>query len=92
MTELRTHRVEEIGDEEVESEIDSLGGAREGIELVRERIRLWREQNSTEEFPKFPVVTFLGTGSTVPSKYRNLSAILIETQKGDLFIKSCSMV
>ena len=86
VTELRAVRAEEVDDDEIEHEIDSLDGARESIAFVKESVgRVWNEQNSAKEFPKFPIVTFLGTGSTVPSKYRNSSAILVETQKGNLF-------
>ena len=86
VTELRAVWAEEVDDDEIEHEIDSLDGARESIAFVKESVgRVWNEQNSAKEFPKFPIVTFLGTGSTVPSKYRNSSAILVETQKGNLF-------
>eukprot|EP00090_Calanus_glacialis_P004185 TRINITY_DN13097_c0_g1_i2.p1 TRINITY_DN13097_c0_g1~~TRINITY_DN13097_c0_g1_i2.p1 ORF type:complete len:896 (-),score=340.30 TRINITY_DN13097_c0_g1_i2:90-2777(-) len=37
----------------------------------------------------FPVVTFLGTGSSVPSKYRNASGILVETEPGSFLMMDC---
>jgi ribonuclease Z len=37
----------------------------------------------------YPKVTFLGTGSSVPSKYRNVSAILIENLPGRFIILDC---
>ena len=38
---------------------------------------------------KYPLVTFLGTGSSVPSKYRNVTGILVETQPGSFIILDC---
>ena len=37
----------------------------------------------------FPVITFLGTGSSVPSKYRNASGILVETEPDSFLILDC---
>jgi len=37
----------------------------------------------------YPVVTFLGTGSSVPSKYRNVTGILVETQPGSFIMLDC---
>jgi len=37
----------------------------------------------------YPVVTFLGTGSSVPSKYRNVTGILLETQPGSFIMLDC---
>ena len=37
----------------------------------------------------YPVVTFLGTGSSVPSKYRNVSSILVETAPGSWLLLDC---
>jgi len=37
----------------------------------------------------YPVVTFLGTGSSVPSKYRNVSSILVETSPDSYLILDC---
>ena len=35
---------------------------------------------SSEKAPRYPRVVFLGTGSCIPSKYRNVSSILIHTR------------
>ena len=37
----------------------------------------------------YPVVTFLGTGSSVPSKYRNVTGILVETEPGLFLMLDC---
>ena len=37
----------------------------------------------------YPVVTFLGTGSSMPSKYRNVSGILLETAPGSWLLLDC---
>jgi hypothetical protein len=74
--------VEEISDKEFHYEVHSIEGAKEAIQSARESAKLLEEENETKEFPKYPIVTFLGTGSTSPSKYRNVSAILLETSSG----------
>lgn len=77
------NRVEEISEKEFLYEIHSIEGAKEAIQSARERVKLLEKENESKEFPKYPIVTFLGTGSTSPSKYRNVSAILLETNPGD---------
>ena len=42
--------------------------------------------NSKDEYPK---ITFLGTGSSVPSKYRGVSAILVENLPGRYIMMDC---
>ena len=37
----------------------------------------------------YPVVTFLGSGSSMPSKYRNVSGILLETAPGSWLLLDC---
>jgi len=37
----------------------------------------------------YPKVTFLGTGSAVPSKYRNVSAILVESRPDNFIMLDC---
>ena len=60
--ELRSCKAEELTDEEVEYEIHSLDGARESLKSVAESIRMSKAENQAEELPKYPIVTFLGTG------------------------------
>merc|ERR1712113_851339 len=47
------------------------------------------EADGGETADKYPLVTFLGTGSSVPSKYRNVTGILVETQPGTFIIMDC---
>ena len=46
------------------------------------------EQEQAKQ-PLYPVVTFLGTGSSVPSKYRCVSSILVETEKDNFILLDC---
>jgi len=39
--------------------------------------------------PGYPQVRFLGTGSSVPSKYRNVTGILVELEEGRFFLMDC---
>jgi len=38
---------------------------------------------------KYPEISFLGTGSSVPSKYRNCTCILVETKPDQFIIMDC---
>jgi ribonuclease Z len=42
-----------------------------------------------EDRPELPRVTFLGTGSSVPGKYRGVSAILVETKQDHFVLLDC---
>ena len=42
-----------------------------------------------DTLPSYPQVTFLGTGSSVPSKYRNVSCILLETAPDTFIMLDC---
>jgi len=44
---------------------------------------------SCDKLSEYPVVTFLGTGSSVPSKYRNVSCILVETAPDNFILMDC---
>ena len=74
--------IENVNETDIEYEIHSLAGVKQSIAKVSEQVRLLEESNPSESFPDYPVVTFLGTGSTVSSKYRNVSGILLETHPG----------
>ena len=41
------------------------------------------------EVTEFPAVTMLGTGSSVPSKYRNVTGILVEVEEGVHVVLDC---
>ena len=75
------NRVEEINEKDFKYEIHSINGAK-AIQSLRESVKFLEEENRAKDFPKYPIVTFLGTGSTFPGKYRNVSAILLETNLG----------
>ena len=59
------------------------------VELVnsQEQVKIALENHQSE--PEFPKVTFLGTGSSVPNKYRNVSSILIESIENSYVILDC---
>eukprot|EP01064_Diplonema_japonicum_P006868 TRINITY_DN14695_c0_g1_i1.p1 TRINITY_DN14695_c0_g1~~TRINITY_DN14695_c0_g1_i1.p1 ORF type:complete len:722 (+),score=113.56 TRINITY_DN14695_c0_g1_i1:41-2167(+) len=41
-----------------------------------------KNEASTEIVPEYPSLTLLGTGGMMPSKYRNVTSMLIETSRG----------
>jgi ribonuclease Z len=61
------------------SKITSVQNSIKDLELLK----------SSEGLPQYPVVTFLGTGSSVPSKYRCVSSILVETEPDNFIILDC---
>jgi hypothetical protein len=74
--------VENVSESEIQYEMHSLEGVKESIARVHEQVRILEEDSKAKSLPQFPIVTFLGTGSTTPSKYRNVSGILLETHPG----------
>ena len=62
-------------------------GMAEALEVAR--TYQTEEADGGETADKYPLVTFLGTGSSVPSKYRNVTGILVETQPGSFIIMDC---
>jgi len=44
---------------------------------------------SKDHTENYPIVTMLGTGSSVPSKYRNVTGILVETEPGSWILLDC---
>ena len=63
-----------------------------GITEAMEVARTYKTEGgscSESEGDQFPLVTFLGTGSSVPSKYRNVTGILVETQPDSFIIMDC---
>lgn len=57
-------------EQDVLKEIKALANVPESLLRVRKDIKVLEEENRIKEFPEYPIVTFLGTGSSVPSKYR----------------------
>merc|ERR1712192_384121 len=47
------------------------------------------EEKSKDRKESYPVVTMLGTGSSVPSKYRNVTGILVETEPDSWILLDC---
>ena len=63
-----------------------------GITEAMEVARTYKTEGgscSESEGDQFPLVTFLGTGSSVPSKYRNVTGILVETHPDSFIIMDC---
>jgi ribonuclease Z len=67
-------------EEAVAKEVLAMEGVSELIEKAHADMK-----KVDESAPAFPRITFLGTGSSVPNKYRCVSAILVEVEE-DLFI------
>jgi len=70
-------------------DINQLDEVPESISAVHQSIKALEEQNNKKDFPKYPIVTFLGTGSSVPSKYRCVSSILVETEPDNFLMLDC---
>lgn len=47
------------------------------------------EEVKEEKQPSYPEITMLGTGSSVPSKYRNVSSILVELEADSFILLDC---
>ena len=58
------------------------------LKTTRETIENTLE-NCVSKDISYPKLTFLGTGSSVPSKYRNASCILVETVPNCFVILDC---
>ena len=60
-------------------------------EAIQEALKHAKEfiKESSSSSPVYPKVTFLGTGSSMPSKYRNVSSILIETSPDSYMMLDC---
>ncbi len=56
-------------------EVEELLGYKELLKTAREKMALVKSESVDKKM--YPAVTFLGTGSSVPSKYRCVSAILV---------------
>jgi len=75
----------ELFDEEIKTmqpELDNV------LKTTREAIEKSLRECTTKDL-SYPKVTFLGTGSSVPSKYRNASCILVEVVPDSYVILDC---
>ncbi len=80
-------QLEVFDEKEVVDEIHKLEGVPQSLEVVREGIKKLEEEQVDQS--AYPVVTFLGTGSSVPSKYRCVSSILVETARDNFILLDC---
>ena len=60
----------------------------EAIDAAKNYVPADKESQS-DGVSDYPIVTFLGTGSSIPSKYRNVSNILVETSHNSFIILDC---
>lgn len=71
----------------IQVELDNLPGVRDAIKETHQNAS--RVLKAAEKQTQFPKVTFLGTGSSAPSKYRNVSSILVETEPDNFILMDC---
>ena len=60
-----------------------------GIVDAMQVARTYTAPGASQNEDRYPEVTFLGTGSSVPSKYRNVTGILVETEPESFIILDC---
>lgn len=63
-----------VNPDEYIKEIEEIDGFQESLEILKNKMALSSKTDRTEQYPK---VIFLGTGSCIPNKNRNVSAILL---------------
>ena len=73
----------EFDEGDVEAELDQLEDIKHTLKTAHEKMM------PDLEAPEFPKVTFLGTGSSKPGKYRSTSCILVETRPDSYIILDC---
>ncbi|KAL0278325.1 UNVERIFIED_CONTAM: hypothetical protein PYX00_000174 [Menopon gallinae] len=56
---------------------------------LKNSIERWEESENYSTLSEYPKVLFLGTGSSMPQKLRNTSAILIELNKDNMVLFDC---
>ncbi|XP_075155770.1 ribonuclease Z [Haematobia irritans] len=59
------------------------------LEKLKADLKNLSNSSSPRTFPKYPIITFLGTGSCIPNKTRNVSAILVQTQENGYVLLDC---
>ena len=67
---------------------DTLANLSSKLKVIDGSARNELEQ-SKDNKESYPVVTMLGTGSSVPSKYRNVTRILVETEPDSCILLDC---
>ncbi|TRY64011.1 hypothetical protein TCAL_00784 [Tigriopus californicus] len=82
-TEVESTSLPIIDEKEVEAEVLSLKAVSEQIAA---RVEVLKPDTTKPEYPK---LSFLGTGSSMPGKYRGVSGILIETCPDKFVILDC---
>lgn len=65
-----------VNPDEYIKEIQQLDGVQESLEALK---RLNLQTDSLDRSPQYPKIVFLGTGSCIPNKTRNVSSILVHT-------------
>ena len=70
---------------------DSLASLSSRLKVIDGSVRTEDEKSNVSRDRKesYPVVTMLGTGSSVPSKYRNVTGILVETEPDSWILLDC---
>jgi len=67
---------------------DSLASLSSKLKVI-DRSAMNEKEESKDIKESYPVVTMLGTGSSVPSKYRNVTGILVETEPDSWILLDC---
>lgn len=76
---LDRHNELAVCPEEYLSESASKPGFVESLDRLKQELRQSYASEKLYRADEFPKILFLGTGSSKPSKYRNVSAILVHT-------------
>ena len=76
-------------EQEAFAEFKDMSHITKSIGSVQHSIKDLELEKSSQGLPQYPVVTFLGTGSSVPSKYRCVSSILVETEPDNFIMLDC---
>ncbi len=83
---IRTDRMSLFSAEAVEKEVFEEG---KEFHVTRVLEEAHEKMCSDPSQPEYPKLTLLGTGSSVPSKYRNATCILVEHEPDSYFLLDC---
>nr|CAH8868868.1 unnamed protein product [Trichobilharzia regenti] len=67
----------------------SLKEAEDQFAKMRESLKLNKPQDHRLASERYPEITFLGTGSSTPNKYRNISCILMQLDPDNFIMLDC---